>query len=155
MNSLVFFFLMLRRPPRSTRTDTLFPYTTLFRSHRDRTDPEYGRGEGAADRECGAVAAVTQRAGAERRDLARAHGRCRRGGADGPRRPWAGVPSDHGAGTQECGRGAAGAAEDASPGADQPRPLRRPREVSCQPYPPPLIPPPAISCWGGGGRTLR
>src|SRR3546814_16133183 len=27
------FFLMLRRPPRSTRTDTLFPYTTLFRSH--------------------------------------------------------------------------------------------------------------------------
>src|SRR3546814_3497793 len=26
------FFLMLRRPPRSTRTDTLFPYTTLFRA---------------------------------------------------------------------------------------------------------------------------
>src|SRR3546814_4821253 len=30
---LAVFFLMLRRPPRSTRTDTLFPYTTLFRSH--------------------------------------------------------------------------------------------------------------------------
>src|SRR3546814_10274089 len=30
---LCFFFLMIRRPPRSTRTDTLFPYTTLFRSH--------------------------------------------------------------------------------------------------------------------------
>src|SRR3546814_20725001 len=30
---LYFFFLMIRRPPRSTRTDTLFPYTTLFRSH--------------------------------------------------------------------------------------------------------------------------
>src|SRR3546814_10461989 len=33
---LVFYFLvfvlMIRRPPRSTRTDTLFPYTTLFRS---------------------------------------------------------------------------------------------------------------------------
>src|SRR3546814_11909600 len=29
----VFFFLMIRRPPRSTRTDTLFPYTTLFRSN--------------------------------------------------------------------------------------------------------------------------
>src|SRR3546814_16347199 len=29
----LFFFLMIRRPPRSTRTDTLFPYTTLFRSH--------------------------------------------------------------------------------------------------------------------------
>src|SRR3546814_20523381 len=27
-------FLMIRRPPRSTRTDTLFPYTTLFRSNR-------------------------------------------------------------------------------------------------------------------------
>src|SRR3546814_8570181 len=30
---MFFFFLMIRRPPRSTRTDTLFPYTTLFRSH--------------------------------------------------------------------------------------------------------------------------
>src|SRR3546814_12061616 len=29
---LFFFLLMIRRPPRSTRTDTLFPYTTLFRS---------------------------------------------------------------------------------------------------------------------------
>src|SRR3546814_14804505 len=29
---LSFFFVMIRRPPRSTRTDTLFPYTTLFRS---------------------------------------------------------------------------------------------------------------------------
>src|SRR3546814_19203386 len=34
---LVFFiFLMIRRPPRSTRTDTLLPYTTLFRSPRRR-----------------------------------------------------------------------------------------------------------------------
>src|SRR3546814_8922918 len=32
MSLIYFFFLMLRRPPRSTRTDTLFPYTTLFRS---------------------------------------------------------------------------------------------------------------------------
>src|SRR3546814_5628421 len=31
---LYLFFLMIRRPPRSTRTDTLFPYTTLFRSKR-------------------------------------------------------------------------------------------------------------------------
>src|SRR3546814_11541856 len=30
--SCFIFFLMIRRPPRSTRTDTLFPYTTLFRS---------------------------------------------------------------------------------------------------------------------------
>src|SRR3546814_15827886 len=28
----IFFFLIILRPPRSTRTDTLFPYTTLFRS---------------------------------------------------------------------------------------------------------------------------
>src|SRR3546814_12972340 len=31
-NHSLIFFLMIRRPPRSTRTDTLFPYTTLFRS---------------------------------------------------------------------------------------------------------------------------
>src|SRR6056297_4061661 len=31
-----FFFLMIRRPPRSTRTDILFPYTTLFRSAKPR-----------------------------------------------------------------------------------------------------------------------
>src|SRR3546814_20238420 len=36
---MIFFFLIIRRPPRSTRTDTLFPYTTLFRSE----------GEGGAD----------------------------------------------------------------------------------------------------------
>src|SRR3546814_18793393 len=34
---LFVFFLMIRRPPRSTRTDTLFPYTTLFRSPTNRT----------------------------------------------------------------------------------------------------------------------
>src|SRR3546814_3131777 len=33
---LYVFFLMIRRPPRSTRTDTLFPYTPLFRSARHR-----------------------------------------------------------------------------------------------------------------------
>src|SRR3546814_7326732 len=32
MSVQYFFFLRIRRPPRSTRTDTLFPYTTLFRS---------------------------------------------------------------------------------------------------------------------------
>src|SRR3546814_15002604 len=38
---LVIFFLMIRRPPRSTRTNTLFPYTTLFRSsgYVDRSAP--------------------------------------------------------------------------------------------------------------------
>src|SRR3546814_5542931 len=35
----LFFFLMIRRPPRSTRTDTLLPDTTLFRSAVRRTEP--------------------------------------------------------------------------------------------------------------------
>src|SRR3546814_2039603 len=41
MLSLVYiiFFLMIRRPPRSTRTDTLFPDTTLFRSDDERLRP--------------------------------------------------------------------------------------------------------------------
>src|SRR3546814_20393984 len=33
------FYLMITRPPRATRTDTLFPYTTLFRSSYDSGDP--------------------------------------------------------------------------------------------------------------------
>src|SRR3546814_1627157 len=38
---------MIRRPPRSTRTDTLFPYTTLFRSRdfRQAEHPEFGGAE--------------------------------------------------------------------------------------------------------------
>src|SRR3546814_16673951 len=50
---LLVFFLMIRRPPRSTRTDTLFPYTTLFRSalHRFSTARFAGcrKGEGQRD----------------------------------------------------------------------------------------------------------
>src|SRR3546814_2705707 len=42
-----FFFLMIRRPPRSTRTDTLFPYTTLFRSRRDQGVRGVGGGDGS------------------------------------------------------------------------------------------------------------
>src|SRR3546814_14886727 len=53
-----FFFLMVRRPPRSTRTDTLFPSTTLFRSAdahrrggwRQRRDAD-ARGDGARARD--------------------------------------------------------------------------------------------------------
>src|SRR3546814_3149582 len=41
---------MIRRPPRSTRTDTLFPYTTLFRSH-----GRLLRGDGALDLRAGGV----------------------------------------------------------------------------------------------------
>src|SRR3546814_9353081 len=50
----LFFFLMIRRPPRSTRTDTLFPYTTLFRSqHRAEAGADHpaaaSEDRGAAD----------------------------------------------------------------------------------------------------------
>src|SRR3546814_3456531 len=41
---MFFFFLMIRRPPRSTRTDTLFPYTTLFRSPDTTAQASGGRG---------------------------------------------------------------------------------------------------------------
>src|SRR3546814_15180224 len=46
---------MIRRPPRSTRTDTLFPYTTLFRSHRQRDWQQHRlrRPQGVADGERG------------------------------------------------------------------------------------------------------
>src|SRR3546814_14057367 len=44
--SVWFFFLMIRRPPRSTRTDTLFPYTTLFRSALPGRVPRRKRGAG-------------------------------------------------------------------------------------------------------------
>src|SRR3546814_8609261 len=37
------FFLMILRPPRSTLTDTLFPYTTLFRSHDERNHRQHDR----------------------------------------------------------------------------------------------------------------
>src|SRR3546814_4272696 len=41
----LFFFLMIRRPPRSTRTDTLFPYTTLFRSMGSEFIPNLDEGD--------------------------------------------------------------------------------------------------------------
>src|SRR3546814_4337081 len=42
---IMFFFLMIRRPPRSTRIDTLFPYTTLFRSAPFRGDKPMERND--------------------------------------------------------------------------------------------------------------
>src|SRR3546814_7034371 len=50
--SLLFFFLMLRRPPRSTRTGTLFPYTTLFRSRHARLLRRAAPGRGRHARPC-------------------------------------------------------------------------------------------------------
>src|SRR3546814_16599766 len=48
----MFFFLRIRRPPRSTRTDTLFPYTTLFRS-------QFASSH-STRRDCNVVLGVTQ-----------------------------------------------------------------------------------------------
>src|SRR3546814_1973524 len=69
---------MIRRPPRSTRTDTLFPYTTLFRSHigpGNRQDRSRAIGRGGHRM----AVRVTRIAGKERRqmraDADRAHAR--------------------------------------------------------------------------------
>src|SRR3546814_7212998 len=57
---LVFFvFLMIRRPPRSTRTDTLFPYTTLFRSRK--VKPSNSQGVSTPDQAQNASAVETTR----------------------------------------------------------------------------------------------
>src|SRR3546814_9177543 len=52
----IFFFLRIRRPPRSTRTDTLFPYPTLFRSVLDEL------GTVAGDHQAGVEHALVGRA---------------------------------------------------------------------------------------------
>src|SRR3546814_3015769 len=71
---------MVRRPPRSTRTDTLFPYTTLFRSGRPESDEGH---EARAPAEGGIEGAAEQRPkhGAERpadSDIAHQAGRLSR-----------------------------------------------------------------------------
>src|SRR3546814_7988221 len=62
------FCLMIRRPPRSTRTDTLFPYTTLFRSlgrdlERAQVGVDHGRGGGRPALDRGAWASGQNRNG--------------------------------------------------------------------------------------------
>src|SRR3546814_11422640 len=85
---------MLRRPPRSTRTDTLFPYTTLFRS--SRLSWRHGCLYGGED----AVVPRGGRRGWHRRDLERrsvvAGGRARSKGARS---------ADHDGGSSEERRG--------------------------------------------------
>src|SRR3546814_15411707 len=64
------FFLRIRRPPRSTRTDTLFPYTTLFRS-RFEAEQAIGRQQVGQARPCAGVvvgAAGAVDAAQQRRD---------------------------------------------------------------------------------------
>src|SRR3546814_4364898 len=75
LDIVVLFVLMIRRPPRSTRTDTLFPSTTLFRSG------AFARGPLRASRR------PPRPREARRRRRAPAHGRC--GAARRPA-PWRG-----------------------------------------------------------------
>src|SRR3546814_20301284 len=61
---------MIRRPPRSTRTDTLFPYTTLFRSPVSRHRPEEHLQSGTTRHRCAArTDNRTQAARTTRRDM--------------------------------------------------------------------------------------
>src|SRR3546814_16008819 len=62
-----FFFVMIRRPPRSTRTDTLFPYTTLFRSTHGSTALQR-RGVPRLERHRGEEPRRHRRAGLRQRD---------------------------------------------------------------------------------------
>src|SRR3546814_3280218 len=61
----VFFFLMIRRPPRSTRTDSLLPYTTLVRSAPRRLPHRQPRRGVRAVRDRGQDGAVPQRGRSE------------------------------------------------------------------------------------------
>src|SRR3546814_8058894 len=60
---------MIRRPPRSTRTDTLFPYTTLFRSAGASADPAFPAGR--AHRQAAGRRARPRRGGARDREFPR------------------------------------------------------------------------------------
>src|SRR3546814_13949623 len=80
-----FFFLMIRRPPGSTRTDTLFPYTTLFRSDGRGGQPGVaGRLSVQGGREHGGAAGRGWRGAAG--------GRPHQGAASAGRSLWRGVP---------------------------------------------------------------
>src|SRR3546814_2668575 len=83
---------MIRRPPRSTRTDTLFPYTTLFRSSRLAPDPHRLR------------AVPARRAG-----IGQGQGSAGQGAGRADRR------EDRGSGAAQPGRGAGKAAPGAAP----------------------------------------
>src|SRR3546814_17936106 len=115
---------MIRRPPRSTRTDTLFPYTTLFRSAAGRAGLRLHRRGVRADR-AAAAPAVAHRGGTPR------PWRC--GGLPGASPPggrlaWL-LPRD-------------------------PSPRRPPRARPPPPPPQPHLPPPRVSppAPRGGGR---
>src|SRR3546814_19653827 len=100
---LIFFLLRIRRPPRSTRTDTLFPYTTLFRSvdlsRRRPAQLRGGRRRGADPARCPAA-----RAGAcARRRIWRRSDLCCRTCTRGEARPFHQLHPDHREARHVCG----------------------------------------------------
>src|SRR3546814_11574472 len=62
---MLFFFVMVRRPARSTRTDTLFPYTTRFRSH---AAQEIEKSRYAIDAACDRIVAGAMRTAGKKPD---------------------------------------------------------------------------------------
>src|SRR3546814_19312272 len=58
-----FFFLMIRPPPRSTRTDTLFPYTTLVRSNRGQPAADAARQQKLAEQKAARESALMVQVG--------------------------------------------------------------------------------------------
>src|SRR3546814_21069877 len=109
---------MIRRPPRSTRTDTLFPYTTLFRSPAA-TSAEPGR-EVAARR--GQLSALSRGAGAARVRLRRSDG-----GAGRPQSRHGAARSPEPPGVVGCRAGAA-----LSPGARRAHAVEEIGSASCR-----------------------
>src|SRR3546814_17576720 len=73
----LFFFLMILRPPRSTRTDTLFPYTTLFRSQVVAEEAHHGLGARGLHRRVVALlfAAVPEQRAGDQADAEHGDGR--------------------------------------------------------------------------------
>src|SRR3546814_12180704 len=94
---MLFFFLMIRRPPRSTRTDTLFPYTTLFRSSHRKQEAVMPRGDKSAYTEKQKRKAEHIEEGYRERGV---------GEEEAERRAWATVNKmDHGGKKNGSGRG--------------------------------------------------
>src|SRR3546814_4489705 len=81
---------MIRRPPRSTRTYTLFPYTTLFRSHLG----DGGEGDGHRVLQHQVEAEITHRSRLDRVDRGQHEGEGRRRQGT-PQEPWSQDRGDH------------------------------------------------------------
>src|SRR3546814_13091 len=119
---------MIRRPPKSTRTDTLFPYTTLFRSAGDRRRRVHGSGNPHADPRARHLGVAARR----RRAAAAPHLPAQQPAVAEARRPARDPqPADRGA-PSRLRPGRRRGRFRRWPAGDDPRPRgRRPRPLSC------------------------